>query len=331
MQAYTSPGRTLGFSGGNRLIIWCLGVVVAAVIILTGFLYNRHEIRISVDNKEIVLIMRGGTVSEALKKGNVLLRERDIVQPSLKTTLTKDQKVKITRMVCVNLLVDGKSNKYWTPIVTVNQVLKRLNVAINPGDQVIPAPNKIVSSEETIEIIRFTENYIKQPVKVPFKVERRNDKSIERGVNRVVQQGREGLIQRTVKITLKNGKEIKRELVGTTVVRKPVNKIVSVGTLRVIVSRGEDIKFSRVIRMSATAYSYTGHRTASGIYPYRGSVAVDPRVIPLGTKLYIEGYGYAKALDVGSAIKGNRVDVFFDSDRLAHRWGRRSVKVYILE
>jgi 3D (Asp-Asp-Asp) domain-containing protein len=60
-------------------------------------------------------------------------------------------------------------------------------------------------------------------------------------------------------------------------------------------------------------------------------VAVDPQVIPLGTQLYVEGYGYARALDVGPAITGNRIDVFLDSADEARHWGVRRVKVYILE
>jgi 3D (Asp-Asp-Asp) domain-containing protein len=83
--------------------------------------------------------------------------------------------------------------------------------------------------------------------------------------------------------------------------------------------------------MNASAYSHTGRNTASGIYPYKGAVAVDPRVIPIGTRLYIEGYGYAKALDVGSAVKGNKIDLFFETESQARRWGRRPVKVYVLE
>ena len=76
--------------------------------------------------------------------------------------------------------------------------------------------------------------------------------------------------------------------------------------------------------------------TASGMKAARGIVAVDPRVIPLGTKLYIESldgsadYGYAIAGDTGGAIKGNRVDLFMDTKAEALQWGRRSVKVYIL-
>jgi len=82
--------------------------------------------------------------------------------------------------------------------------------------------------------------------------------------------------------------------------------------------------------MVATAYSLDG-RTATGTRPGPGTVAVDPAVIPLGTRLYVEGYGYGRAEDVGSAIKGNRVDVYFEDPDRARQWGRRKVKVYILE
>ncbi len=58
---------------------------------------------------------------------------------------------------------------------------------------------------------------------------------------------------------------------------------------------------------------------------------MDPRVIPLGTKLYVEGYGPAVAADTGSAIKGLRIDVWLNSRELAIKWGRKKVRVWVLE
>ncbi|WP_081328686.1 3D domain-containing protein [Neomoorella thermoacetica] len=87
--------------------------------------------------------------------------------------------------------------------------------------------------------------------------------------------------------------------------------------------------------MLATAYTASSEegtadgRTATGIKVRRGVVAVDPKVIPLGTKLYIEGYGEAIAADTGGAIKGNKIDLFMDSKQEALRWGRRWVLVTI--
>lgn len=87
----------------------------------------------------------------------------------------------------------------------------------------------------------------------------------------------------------------------------------------------------RTMTMEATAYTATGNLTASGTRARVGAVAVDPNVIPLGTRLYIEGYGYATAEDTGGAIKGNIIDLYMNSNSEVYNWGRRPVKVTILD
>lgn len=83
-----------------------------------------------------------------------------------------------------------------------------------------------------------------------------------------------------------------------------------------------------IIQAIATGYCLRG-RTATGTKPKRGTVAVDPRLIPLYSKVYVEGYGWARAEDTGSAIKGRRIDVWFPSRDQALKWGVKKVKVYI--
>ena len=85
------------------------------------------------------------------------------------------------------------------------------------------------------------------------------------------------------------------------------------------------------IIMEATAYTWTGNRTATGTWPSRGTIAVDPEVIPLGTKLHIEGYGPAVAEDTGGAIKGNTVDLYMDTEEECWQFGRQKVEVVIVE
>ena len=85
------------------------------------------------------------------------------------------------------------------------------------------------------------------------------------------------------------------------------------------------------ITFEATAYTWTGYRTATGTWPSRGTVATDPRVIPLGTELHIEGYGPAVAADTGGAIQGQRVDLYMDTEHECWQWGRRKVEVRVLE
>lgn len=81
----------------------------------------------------------------------------------------------------------------------------------------------------------------------------------------------------------------------------------------------------------ATAYCYTGNRTATGTWPSRGTIAVDPEVIPLGTRLHIEGYGEGIAEDTGGLVKGNIIDLYFPTESECWEFGRKQVEVRILE
>jgi 3D (Asp-Asp-Asp) domain-containing protein len=80
----------------------------------------------------------------------------------------------------------------------------------------------------------------------------------------------------------------------------------------------------------ATAYCYTGNRTATGTWPSRGTIAVDPTIIPLGTRLFVEGYGEGIAEDTGGAIKGEILDLYMESESECWDWGRRQVEVKII-
>jgi 3D (Asp-Asp-Asp) domain-containing protein len=105
------------------------------------------------------------------------------------------------------------------------------------------------------------------------------------------------------------------------------------------VSRAGSVRGAQTVSMVATGYDssyesnypFYGQPSFIGMPLQRGVVAVDPNVIPMGTRLYIKGYGDAIAADQGGAIKGNRVDLFFDSHQEAMDWGIKTVKVTILK
>jgi 3D (Asp-Asp-Asp) domain-containing protein len=84
------------------------------------------------------------------------------------------------------------------------------------------------------------------------------------------------------------------------------------------------------ITVQATAYTGGGY-TASGMQAAEGVIAVDPTVIPLGSRVYVDGYGYAVAADTGGAIQGNIIDLYFSSQAACQNWGRRTVTVHILK
>jgi len=158
----------------------------------------------------------------------------------------------------------------------------------------------------------------------------------------LVQQGAPGIKRSRWRVVQCNGRILERQLLEQEVVQPLQPCIYHVGVYHHIASRGQvargtSFRTTRILEMEATAY--TAHRsgggtgtgrTASGLPAGYGLVAVDPRVIPFGTVLYIEGYGMAIAADKGCAIKGHRIDLFFHSRRAALQFGRRRVRVHIL-
>ncbi|MCL5290619.1 MAG: 3D domain-containing protein, partial [Firmicutes bacterium] len=154
---------------------------------------------------------------------------------------------------------------------------------------------------------------------------------LPRGISRTMVRGQNGEEQQTWSVTYHDGQLVSRHLVDRKTVANPTESIVQVGTGQTVSRGGETIRFREAMEVTATAYSHTGYNTACGTWPEYGTVAVDPRVIPLGSRLYVEGYGQATALDTGGAIKGSRIDVFLESAGEAGRWGVRTVKVYLLD
>ena len=92
----------------------------------------------------------------------------------------------------------------------------------------------------------------------------------------------------------------------------------------------ETTRGDQTMIFEATAYCYTGNRTYTGTWPSRGTVAVDPAVIPLGTRLWIEGYGEGVAEDTGGVIRGHKIDLYMESEDECWAWGRRQVEVRVL-
>lgn len=169
---------------------------------------------------------------------------------------------------------------------------------------------------------------------IPPPTEIRAEARLREGIRVVLREGKPGLKKVRYEVVNRSGKEEKRVL-GEKIIRKPVARIVLVGTGRNLASRGGVERVRKVLVMEATAYcaGYDGvdRVTATGRRAEYGIAAVDDRVIKLGTLLYVEGYGLALAADRGRAIKGNRIDLFMESYAEAKRWGRRKVRVFILE
>lgn len=171
--------------------------------------------------------------------------------------------------------------------------------------------------------------------KLPFSVKYEVSRTVGSGRILKVRNGEDGQISKTYRLTYEGDNLLSRELVDT--VKTPaVDALFKVGAAGFAANRGSYNR-SKVMRMKASAYDpsagrgkHATFRTATGRRAQYGVVAVDPRVIPLGTILFVEGYGLAIAADTGGAIKGSRIDLCYGTRRQALNFGRKSVKVHVL-
>lgn len=305
-------------------------LVVLAGLGVTGYAWAKKEVSLEVDGKTLAVNTFQMDVEGLLKQQQVRLGPEDAVIPALGTSLREGMRIKVIRAIPVKIVADGKTLPALTRSKTVYELLKEENVKVGEEDIVSPPLESELSKKLTVRITRVSRKVEEKEVSIPFSVKRKPTASMLKGQTKVINAGKNGLAIEKWEVVLHDGEEKERRLIEREVVQQPVDRVVQVGILQTISRGGEELRFTQVYTMKATAYTYTGRNTASGGPPRLGVAAVDPSVIPFGTRLYVEGYGHALACDRGSKIKGNRIDVFFPSRAEALAWGIRYVKVYVL-
>lgn len=317
--------------GRSRLPFIVLTVGVVAVLGSWGLLeVAEKEVTLTVDGAEAQVSTYSRTVADLLIEQGVDARPGDLVAPDSDTPLADGMAIKVVHTFPVRLLADGEERVIRTLPDTVGGLLRREQVDLAPLDRVEPDLRVQVEPGMEIRVIRVVRERLKMEEEILLPVRREEDPSLERGIQVVRQPGKPGLRQKIIEVTYEDGKEVSRQVIADEVIRPAREKVVAVGTMRLAARGGESFRFSRALVVTATAYS-GGGITATGVVPQRGTVAVDPGVIPLGQQVYVEGYGYGVAADVGSAIKGKRIDVYFPDEAQAIHWGVRQVKMYILK
>ncbi|APC07245.1 3D domain-containing protein [Neomoorella thermoacetica] len=332
MDGWINNWRQKHSRGRRRPWPWLL---VAVLLLFTGtgwgvMSYTWKKVTLEVDGQRIATRTFASTVGEFLSQQHITLGAEDAVTPALDAPVTRDIVITIKRAVPVKISADGREKEILTPPDTVANVLNKAGVTLNAADRVIPDLNATIAAGDTIKVIRVTVKTETVSKEINYRVERRPEPQLEKGITRLLQEGVKGLQEETYRVILEDGQEVKRELVSTKTLKEPVPEIVAVGAMDTASRGGQSFRFERVFWATATAYTHSGAPTATGAYPRVGTIAVDPAVVPLGTRLYVEGYGYGIAQDIGSAIKGDRIDVFLDTEADTRRWGVRRVKVYVL-
>lgn len=311
---------------------------------------NIKEVAVIDEHKNYYLKTYADSVDEILEICDVELYENDKVVQAMDIEISDGLIIEIERSF--NLVINDSDSSITVSTTkhTVKEILQENNIKINDSDIVSPFIDANISEGTNISITRVWSETIKESVITPYITEINlvDDLKDTEVVN--ISEGSNGLKELEVRVVYENGKIVSKNIVKETVILEPINEIKNKGRESMFVtSRGMPFRYSKILICSATAYDlsyascgkYPDHPaygiTYTGTQARPGVIAVDPKVIPLKSKVYVESldytkdYGFAIAEDTGSAIKGNKIDLFIGDNSSAMRYGRRTVRVYIIE
>jgi uncharacterized protein YabE (DUF348 family) len=269
----------------------------------------------------------------------------------------------IDRAKSITVRADGKEAVKYTVADTVGEAIKEMNLSLVGEDRVNPSLNSPLTAGTKVVITRVRTEVVETSHAVAFEVLEQKNANLAEGKKKVVKTGKEGqVVVRTAKV-YEDGMLVSEKLLGKTVSKPAIQQVVAIGTKKPEVKtltyngkpsaseattvslNGNSVKVKRMLKnVTLTAYSAdfasTGKShgdegygvTSSGAIVQEGrTIAVDPKVIPIGWWVYIEGIGFRRAEDTGSAVRGKKIDVYYDSEKLANRFGtQKGFTVYVI-
>ncbi len=278
-------------------------------------------------------------VGEFLASNDISLEGKDKLSIDVGTSITEDMEIAITRWVPeVILSLDQVEMKIHTKSFTIDQFIEEQGIVLGENDTISPAGLEEIEEGMTILVKREKTRVQTREADLPYDLKVEKTSNLKPGERKVKQAGKNGLVTRDFEVTYLGGEMVGETQISSWILEEPQPEIILEGKKNVIVDpkTGKTFGYKKMLNMEATAYTHgPGDKwhgqTASGMPTFVGMVAVDRRTIPLGTKLYVEGYGLAHAGDVGGAVKGNIIDLYMNSNQEARAHGRRARKVYVLE
>ena len=328
------------------------------------------DVKVNVDNKKDVILKltHENTVYDALVTAGIEIEENDFISHDINTLLEPGIEITVEKRSKIVITADDRTEEYSVPEdSTVVHAIIFADIPLYAEDVVSVDLNEKVYNGMSFSIERVGyKNSIVTEV-IPFERITKKTSLLDEGTTEIAVKGKNGEREIFTKETTVDGKVVSSEKVKTRISAEPVNEVVLVGTrkkgqtVQVISSindsnasgnltdnnsgtltdsKGRTIEYKSKITGKGTAYTAeSGAKTSTGKVATRGIVAVDPKVIPYGTKLYIKSadgkfvYGYAEAADTGGALRSGRVvvDLYMDTEKECFTFGRRDVIVYILK
>lgn len=348
----------------NTSLIARIGI---AALLATGFialflyLWETTQVKrvtIVAGDEIRTLETKAATVEQLLSDEQIAYAEHDKISAALDDVLATGDRIVIQYAKPVIVTADGKTQSIYTTSRTVGETLQQLDLTLGEEDRVTPALDTEITENGEIRIVRVQTVVEEFTETIPYETVKKNDNTILKGKEITVQEGREGVLVKKIRKVIEDGIVISEEMVDEAIDTPSVNKIVAVGMKNPVVAlsasspnvetvskSGVTFGVKRVLKnVVMTAYSAdfasTGKTeehpqygmTYSGTKVQEGrTIAVDPKVIPLGWWVYIEDVGFRRAEDIGGAVKGNKIDIYFDNEDYAKKFGtKKGGTVYII-
>jgi len=334
------PHRPARFLKSKHLIA-ALVPALFVVMSITGFVWAHKGVTIVVDGASRRVSTQAHTVGELLHDQSVPVARGDVVAPSSTSALDDGMTIVVRHATPVTIVAAGDSFRLNVVGDTVADAL--VAAGLDPSDHPTVSPNIEAPLRAGLEIhvpdvfSRVVE--VDEPI--AYRTLTRPDPTRVKGTRATLTKGAPGMARRVYRVLVTDGIEGTRQLTSERVVLAPVDEVVAVGTART--ARASAARARTAVtppssgkRMTVTATAYApgsdgvDWRTATGGRAGYGVVAVDPDVIPLGTRVFVPGYGYGVASDTGGAIDGRRIDLCYETRAEALLWGRRSVSIIVL-
>jgi uncharacterized protein YabE (DUF348 family) len=292
------------------------------------------------DGRPVTLQTSVQTVEDALEEAGITLGPADEVFPAVQTQLNSGMQIEVSHAKAISLRLGDQTQVIYSQAETLEEALSEAGYTFGPDDRVEPNLSVAVTNDMVARIVRVTGQAFFERDDVIHKTVFKPDESLTGLETRRV-PGNDGVRVTEYKIVIEDGIEVERAFVGESFDPEPVDTVIYYSASAVnSTGSAEDLQVAQTVNMYATWYNAASSGkpsthpaygiTRSGAPLTKGIVAVDPNVIPLGTRLYIPGYGFAVAGDTGGGIIGDMIDLGYP-DGVAVDWRTGWVDVYILE
>lgn len=295
---------------------------------------------------------RGETVADALERAGITLGANDKVTPGAGEVLSSGDKIVVTRRYNITINADGLQITKLVSDGTVGDALLEAGILLGEHDVVNVERSVSLREGMNISVSRVSYRTVTAEEPIPFEVISKPTDTLYQGITQIETAGKDGLQKVEKREKLVDGVVVDTEILSSQVITEPVAQVVQEGTKvkpssyatvmadgSVYDQNGVKVNYSKYLTGKCTAYTSNGGYTSTGAKAAKGLVAVDPKVIPYGTKLFIcseDGktvYGYATAADTGGAMLSGRilVDLYYDTVAECYQFGVRNMRVYILD